>query len=281
MSYRRKHVKNKIHRIKPKKSVLKRPIFWYLVLFFVIVCSGIYFALFFSPLWVVNITISGNEKVKTDEIKNLVLTDVNKKIIGGFGFNVISKSIFFANSAGIKKQILNRFPLIASAAVTKNFPQSIDVKVRERKPFAVFCSSANSARAQNDCFFIDDTGVIFQELQEIPPDMVIVRQAFDSRQVFAGEDAINQSIMSAISKIEKNLKDNFQINLTDAVVSTPVRLDVKTNENWQIYFSLEPDSDISLQLTKLSLLLQQQIASDARKNLQYVDLRFKDRAYYK
>ena len=87
--------------------------------------------------------------------------------------------------------------------------------------------------------------------------------------------------MLAIYEIEKNLKDNFQINLSDALISTPIRLDIKTGEGWQIYFNTDTDSDITSQLTKLDLLLQKEISAESRQSLQYIDLRFKDRAYYK
>jgi hypothetical protein len=41
------------------------------------------------------------------------------------------------------------------------------------------------------------------------------------------------------------------------------------------------DSDLDLQITKLNLLLKNEVSESARKTLQYIDLRFKDRAYYK
>jgi hypothetical protein len=74
------------------------------------------------------------------------------------------------------------------------------------------------------------------------------------------------------------LKDNFQINLEEALVTSPLRLDVNTSENWRIYFDLGPDSDINLQLTKLNLLLNGGISTASRKTLRYIDLRPKDRA---
>jgi hypothetical protein len=58
-------------------------------------------------------------------------------------------------------------------------------------------------------------------------------------------------------------------------------MDTTINEGWQIYFSLDPDSDINTQLVKLNLLLSGEIPLENRKNLEYIDLRFKDRAFYK
>jgi len=81
-----------------------------------------------------------------------------------------------------------------------------------------------------------------------------------------------------ILQIQGNLKDNFQINVKEAAISLPERLNIKTSENWQIYFNLE--SDINLQITKLNLPLKEEISPEKRENLEYIDVRF-SRAYYK
>ena len=87
--------------------------------------------------------------------------------------------------------------------------------------------------------------------------------------------------MNDIYKIQKDLKDNFQINLTEALITSPIRLNVTTGEGWQIYFNLQGNPDINSQITKLNLLLNGDITPTIRKTLQYIDLRFQDRAFYK
>jgi len=128
---------------------------------------------------------------------------------------------------------------------------------------------------------IDNNGIIFEPVAVISEDAIIVRQTMESNQVFTGQEVIARNIISTISLIKQTLKDNFQIDLKEAMVTSPLRLDVKTGENWQIYFNLDPGSDINSQLIKLNLLLAEEILPEARKSLQYIDLRFEDRAYYK
>ena len=105
-----------------------------------------------------------------------------------------------------------------------------------------------------------------------------MRQAINDKQVFTGENVVAQNMMDAIYKIQKSLKDNFQINLLEALISTPVRLDIKTGENWQIYFDLDARANIDSQIEKLNLLLNSDHLATSRKNLKYIDLRPKDRA---
>ena len=266
MSYRKKHIKSKIHKIKPKRSVLKMPIFWIFILFLIIVSTAAYFSLFYSGFYIQNIIISGNEKIQTQDIENLVLDNINKKM---------TKSIFLTNPLELQKLISDAFPIIESVTVEKKFPQSMSLKIEERKPVAVFCQPDQNGK----CFFIDKNGVIFEELQGIPQNMTVIKQLLNNGEVFTGKNIVGKNIMDLISKVETSLRDNFQINITEALVSDPIRLDIKTSENWQIYFNLNSNTD--LQIIKLNSLLNDEISKASRAGLQYIDLRFGDKAYYK
>jgi hypothetical protein len=105
-----------------------------------------------------------------------------------------------------------------------------------------------------------------------------VRQTISNGQVFVGEKVVSQNIINAIYEIQKNLQDNFHINLAEAMITSPIRLDINTGQKWKIYFDLSSGSDISSQLNKLNSLLSGGISADSMKNLRYIDLRPKDRA---
>ena len=283
-SYRKKHIKGKIHRIKhprnARKSIFIRPWFWIIILFLAISASVFYFFLFYSGIQVKNIIISGNQKIASKDIENLISDNINNKILSiraPFGsWNLDSKSIFLIDNDRIEKDILQKFPVIEKVEINKHFPQNLILNVTERKSFGAYCQN------NNQCFSIDQNGIIFEQLSVIPDHFVIVRQIFEDKQVFTGEEVVAQNIINVIYQIEKNLKDNFQIDLKEALITSPIRLDVKTSENWKIYFDLDVSSDINLQLTKLNLLLNGGIPAEpggySRKNLRYINLIPKDRA---
>jgi len=272
MSYRKKHVKNKIGRITPKKSIFTKLWFWLALLFIAVVLSAFYFVLFYPGIQVKNIIVSGNEKVKTQELQSFVFSNARTGLINFWKINISSESIILVDLDRLAKEILEKFPLIEKLKIDKNFPQTITLGVIERKPLGVFCD------AENRCSLIDQNGIIFESLSAAPENITIVRQAMNNDQVFTGEEAIAKNMTDAIYKIQKSLKDNFQIDLKEALITSPVRLNIKTGENWQIYFDLNADYDINSQLIKLNLLLNGEISQDSRKNLRYIDLRPKDRA---
>ncbi|MFH1967835.1 MAG: hypothetical protein ABIJ84_00420 [bacterium] len=278
MSYRKKHVKTKIHRIRPKKSILKKSWFWILVLILLVISSFFYFLLFFPKFQVNNIIITGNQQVNTDDLKNFVFNAANTRLINFGILNLTTRSIFLVKLDRLNQEILEEFPLIGKVNISKSFPEGLVLGVIERKPMAAYCVDEDSGPR---CFLIDENGILFEQLSADPENIAIVRQAFGENRVFVGEKALEKDIASIILKIQKNLKDNFQIDLREALITSPLRLDATTNENWQIYFNISENPSIDSQLIKLDLLLKGEITAEARKSLQYIDLRFKDRAFYK
>jgi len=269
MSYRRKHIKPKIRSLKKKEFIKKSLISIFLFLFIAVMI--LYFILFFSKFQVQKVDILGDEKNKSQDIKNLVWLDINKKIFSLGVFDISTKSIFMVDSKKIVKDILDKFPSIEDVKVQKKMPDKIVLNVKERKPFAIFCQSDN-------CFFIDESGVIFEPLHNnIIKDMTIIQKDLDGKELFVGKNVIEKNIIDTIYKVQKDLKDNFQIDIKEVFVSN--YLIFKTSENWQIYFN--SNSDVDLQITKMNILLRDEIPVSVRKNIQYIYLQYKDRAYYK
>ncbi|MGD0577063.1 MAG: FtsQ-type POTRA domain-containing protein [Candidatus Staskawiczbacteria bacterium] len=275
MSYRKSHVKNKIHKIKPKKSILKRLWFWLLILFFIVVFSALYFLLFYPGIQIKNVVVSGNNEIKAQDLQDIILNNSNTGLVKFWNVNLTSKSIFLADTSKLEKEILEKFPIIEKVSVNKQFPQTITLGIAERKPIGVYCSQTQQ------CFLIDENGVIYEPLNAPPADYIVVQQALENNNVFAGQNIVEQNIIAGISEIQKDLKNNFQINVKGALIASPLRLNITTDGGWQIYFNLSGDPDINSQITKLNLLLNGDVNANARKTLQYIDVRFKDMASYK
>lgn len=263
----------KRHRIKPKKSILRRPIFWFSLLFLILAGAIIYFVVFWQGFQIKNIIISGNQKVVTSEREQLVSTQADKNFLF---FN--SKSIFLLNSGKLDNLILKNYPEIGSADTQKKYPDAISVYVRERQPVAIICGFKN--QPQGLCFYMDENGVIFDEVKTEDANFPVVEQ-YEEKEATLGDQVLVQQIALGVSKIQKNFQENFNpLTVRKADIVSADRMDVTTNEGWQVYFNLS--SDINLQIAKLILLLQKDFLKPAsRAKLQYIDLRFENKAYYK
>lgn len=237
---------------------MKKPVFWIIFLFILLAGSIGYLFLFFPKFQVQAVQVTGNHKIPTEEIRTLAFKDINKNIFG-IGY----KNIFTVDSALLKKNILASFTGIENIEVTKQWFEGVHLQITERKPVAVFCRK----KSNQDCFLIDIHGVAFEPVYSIAGNLIVREDQL----------AMNENIMQAIIKIRDDLKNNFQVEVHEVLSSNP--LVVTTSEAWQIHF--DPTVALDPQITKMNLLLKGDITPAIRKNLKYIYLQYKDRAYYK
>ena len=275
-SYRKSHIKGKILKIKPEKPIFKKLWFWVIILIIIFVGCGLYLLFFYQGIQVKNIIISGNAKVKTQDLQNIISEDSNTRIIDFWNVKINSRSIFIIAKNKINSDILDRFPQIDSVKVNIILPQTLVANIIERNSVAIYCADSS----EKNCFFIDELGVIFEEIDptKLSSEYFIVRQVFEELKISKGQKIIDPNKINVILKIQKDLKDNFQMGIKTADVVSSTRLNIVTNEGWEIYLDLNSDYDIKPQMTKMNLLLNDMKSVGDRNKLRYIDLRPKDRA---
>jgi cell division septal protein FtsQ len=173
MFYRKKHVKSRIQRAMPKKSIFKKMWFWLSILFLFVIFSGTYFLIFYSGIQLKDTIIFGNYNIKTQDLQKIVSDDSNTGLINFLNVKINSKSIFLINREKINKDILKKFPEIEKVEISKNFPQTLILNIAERKAIGAFCPLPDP---NSDCFLIDGNGIIFELLTGYPLNIPIVRQ---------------------------------------------------------------------------------------------------------
>ena len=104
MSYRKSHVKNKIHKIKPKKSIFKKLWFWIIILIILIFSSILYFLVFYPGIQVKNVVVSGNGEIKTQDLQEIILNNSNTGLVKFWNVNIMSNSMLFINTGQFRKK---------------------------------------------------------------------------------------------------------------------------------------------------------------------------------
>jgi hypothetical protein len=265
-------------RVKKKKSIIKSRFFWvfFLILIFV---AGIFFLLFFSQFFKIEeIIISGNEKVSQNDIMEVIEKDfLGKK------YFFPPANIFLTDFNAIEEDILNKFSNIAAIKIDRDFPATLVLTVTERKAAAIFCQDYNSSKESNNelvvskCFLCDEEGVIFEEITGDSVNLSKIKNPNLKNELRLGEKVATADLLSKILDIFSGAK-NLKILTKEFLIISEERINLKTLEDWEIYFS--PQKEISWQLTKLEAVLEN-IPSDKRKNLEYIELRFGNLAPFK
>lgn len=224
-----------------------------------------YLVCLFPGFQIKEIKIMGNEKIKSSEIEELINSLTEKKVLF-----VRSRSIFLANTSRIEENILSRFPAIERVSVKKRLPQKIEIIIKERKPIGVISK-------EGYYLLIDYHGVIFEKVKD-KGDLLELVPSEDLENLELGEIAVPEELINAISKIEKQCREN-DVEIDSIKIISPRRLNAKTEQGWEIYFN--PSEDISRQLLNLKVALDEKISPKERKSLEYIDLRFGNQIFYK
>lgn len=257
-------------KFKKRKSILKSRFFWIFILTLALIISVFYFFFLSEIFRIKEIRISASEDISQEEIQALL----EKELKTPFFYFFHKDTFFLVNSSKIEDKILRDYPEIKEVDLKKEFPRSLVLEIKKRETAGIWCFS------EDNCFSIDERGIIFRELtlENGKREDLMVIFLKDGEIKNLGEEVIPKEKMNQLLGIHDELEGNLQIAVEKFTLSGIERLDVKIIEGWEIYFDLS--EDINLALTKLQLLLEKEISSAARGNLQYIDLRF-SKVYYK
>lgn len=257
----------KPHRVKRKKSIFRNRFFWLCILFF-LALGGFTYLLFFSSYFQLKkVIIFGNQKVERGNLENLVKDQCSKKIFSVFP----TQSILLFNSKRTKNIITENFPQISEISIKKRLPNRLEIEVKERVPFGVWCKN------NVPCFYFDREGIIFEEVPGGTLSNILIKDKTEKENIKLGEKIIEKNVAEFALEVKNQLKDNFGIEITDYTIPSAERLNAKNDQGWEIYFNQK--EDLGNQLTKLIAVLDSEIPTERRGNLEYIDLRF-SRVYY-
>ena len=256
---------NSFQKNRKKRSSLK--IYFFVGLFFCLLAGLIYTAVWLPYFWIENINIENDMTyVSCLEIEKLIP----------------KKSIFLIPINQIKNEILDKYSEIKIVEIKKEFPNTINIKIEERKNIGVWCQIeldeiATSTEKMiekkiNECFYFDSDGIIFREASLIKGGLVL--NVYGTEKLIKIRDEImSPELVEFILFIREKLPEiiDFEIVSFENLVAT-------TNRGYQIYFN--PTYSARSQLEALRISIQKEIKQEL-DSLEYIDLKIEGRVYYK
>ncbi len=237
---------------KPRKIFLRKKGFWVFMLV-VSLFSGIFYFLFFSEYFSIkNIEISGNNRITS---QNLI------------EFSQKGKNFFLADFSEISKEIMNKFPEIKNISIKKSFPDSVALSVEERQTYGCLCKDS-------DCFYFDENGVVFEKNNDCNNKLVVISEKI----LQMLEKAIEKDKINNFISIYNSMSGFGGCKSISIYDNSDKKIVLLSAEGWQVYFS---EIDIPSQIVNLKALLSDKISESKRKNLEYIDLRFGSKLFYK
>lgn len=227
------------------------------------------YTLLFTPFFnVQSIVIDGLSRIPQDEIQQRL-----NNFLQSAEWGIVPRNNIFIVQ---KKRLKNLFQWdarIAALDVQKNYTnRSLSVTIKERVPEYI-------AILSDKAFAIDKDGVALIALSLPPPKTLPSITDLRPNDTTLGQKVFRGNELSLFDFFRNQTPHLIQF--TDARVGEPSidALTLTIEEGWALYLSLADRPEV--QFERLKVLLATKIKPERRKKLQYIDLRFGERTYYR
>ncbi len=234
---------------------------------------------------ITKIEVRGNQTVDTAEIKNIILKQLEEN-----RFFVFSQKglIFFSKAAA--KEALSKEYFFDQLKIRKRPFHSLIIEISEKESAVILLTN-------NFRYYLDENGVALREvknddllIEKTQTGTEVVRQnisipgfiaVYDKSNapVIIGQEAVPKPTANFIFSLNETLQEraDFQIAYYTMDKTTSEQLNLTTVEGWQVYF--KTTDNLESQVSRLFTTLNQKAGE--RQQLQYIDLRFGEKVFYK
>ncbi len=269
----------------PKLAQKKKKLFWVkAVMFFILLLIVLAIPPSLSQIQtfrIHDIKISGNEIVSKDELTEYVW----QKISGNYFWIFAKNNILIFPRTSLKQNIFQDFFRIKNIDISIVDKNTINIDIKERDPFAVWCSShmdADKPVFTNECYFLDERGFVFARSPDFSGNIYMHYYGNISLGNPISQQFLPQNELAQIhSFVEKIRGLGFPVAHVFSYGDGDI--EVQTDYGGNILFTTrEP---IEKPFENLKLLLNDKVSvpekDDFIKNIDYIDLRFGKKLFFK
>ena len=275
-----RHKKNTTKKV-IRKQENERPVRtwknWFFILVTIIFIGVVVYLFIFSSLTRINdVQVNGVEKEQKEKITQAINKSLEGKVVNG----IMRSNYFFVNKSDIVNSILKN-KRIKEVVITKKFPQTINVDITLYDVLPVLCLDD----IHGECFILED-GIVKEKINfdsEIIKQnqyFVIVDEGHENVEI--GEQIILPEYLEKIKYLGEELKYALSVEIKQPyIILSKGSNEVKffTDEDWYLLIDTTQDSDEIIDTIKL--FFHKADLPSRRTDLEYLDMRFTDKIFYK
>jgi cell division septal protein FtsQ len=237
----------------------------------ILILGGIGYLLYSPVLNIIRVEAKLEEELLKDEIISRTQDLVEDKTYWWYN----NQNILLLRAERLEKDLLEKFPQIKKVSIKRNLlDRVINLDIILRTPMFYSCFD-------EICYNISEDGFNMGVKQSLDTNLVDIK-GLSTKPV--GKMLLSEREVRWIQNIieEYNKIDNIKVTAIDIQQKSEdsiVSVFVYTEKGY--YIMLDLDTDIIYQAQVLKQVFISQLSLDQQNSLEYIDLRIKDRAYYK
>lgn len=236
-------------------------------MFFIIV---IFFLFFIPQLRINNIAIAGADGKAAKDLENEI-----KSILQNKYYYIIPKDHLFFYPRDEIEALLEKKFRVQKFGIDKDYPSALKISISEREPWALWCSAEN----QGKCLLIDRDGFAFENAPLTAGTAVLkIIDARNSNPL--GKNILPEGDFSLLRFFIEEIPKNIDEKISSVNIKASGKgFLIYFKTGWYAFIDNETDKDKAIQ--NVNLALNNSEIKDKRSKLEYIDLRFEDKVFYK
>lgn len=274
----------------PPRSFKKRVFIFAGAIIFLAILLGVFLLLRHPRLQIHSIAILGTETIPEGEVQEMIL----EMLRDNFLFLFPRSSFFLFSGENISKNLLHRFPKIHKLSLQRQFPDILNIQIKERKLWAIACDTSGESDGLSEkyvveepsekdsnvtCVYVDTDGIAYENAPR-SVGALITKMDIDGKDLKLGASILDAKFIERIEAIRRSLAQNLNLDIIgyEYFASLSKELAVVTSEGFSIHINHGDDIE---QISSILKTLFDEEIKEKRSRLDYIDARFGNKVFYK
>ncbi|MBI4132914.1 MAG: FtsQ-type POTRA domain-containing protein [Candidatus Sungbacteria bacterium] len=229
---------------------------------------------FYLPYFQIQqIEIRSAEIIPAAEVESAI----RREITGQEWLILPRDNFFLVSSDRLERAVREQFSSVETVSVGRHFPNRLTVEVRERMLWGLYCRRENLASPPDSCLYLDTHGIAYEDVSDIQGWLLPVVYAPEAKVL--GEEVASPAAIEFYEGAKRSLRGvGAEMLWVSFSTSSPVEARLGLAEGWSILVTASRPVEEWTRV--LAVVLEKEI-SNRRSELEYVDLRFGNKVFFK
>ena len=247
-----------------------------------------------------HLVFEGAGNISEDDLRSAVWGYLRENVF----FVLPKRNFLILDEKEISHVLLGAFPRVANAEVRKDiFSQTLFIEIKERTLWAVLCRESGigdreagtdvslqtaknelqtkdyESQTESDCFYVAEDGIAYERAPEFKGALITKIYDKSGDIVSVGSPALRDARFHIVRVFVRAAEELQEIEIVQFVFNkSNETIEIITGEEWSIFIDESVSPETALE--NLILSLREEI-KEKRADLDYVDLRYGNKVYYK